>query len=189
MSKARKGTFAGSMAFEEGGSRIDDLKAILARVAEVGTLFDSDGILVSSTTADCPVLYLAFTALACCPRHCQAGQRPSEPRHCSRVALPCHVGASAGPASAHEQAQSWVAAPAEQSMLQVRFMNSNVCGDGITNPGAANNLISQVQFNGMTPLGTSLDNKVPGIMPASSLHATAAAHPPVCCWCWQSADP
>ena len=37
------------MAFEEGGSRIDDLKAILARVAEVATMFDSDGILVSST--------------------------------------------------------------------------------------------------------------------------------------------
>ena len=35
------------MAFEEGGSRIDDLKAILARTAEVATLFDSDGILVS----------------------------------------------------------------------------------------------------------------------------------------------
>ena len=58
------------MAFEEGGSRIDDLKAILARVAEVGTLFDSDGILVSTKTADCPPLYLACW--------CQTGSSPPQ---------------------------------------------------------------------------------------------------------------
>ena len=39
-------------------------------------------------------------------------------------------------------------------------MNSNVEGNGITDPTTANNLIQQVQFNGMTPLGSSLDSKV-----------------------------
>lgn len=37
---------SGSMAFEDGGERIEDLKVILGRVAEVATLFDDDGILV-----------------------------------------------------------------------------------------------------------------------------------------------
>ena len=44
--------------------------------------------------------------------------------------------------------------------LQVRFMNGNTEGNGITDPMSANNLVGQVQFNGMTPLGTALDNKV-----------------------------
>jgi hypothetical protein len=35
-----------SMAFEEQGERIDDLKMILNRVAEVATLFDQDGITI-----------------------------------------------------------------------------------------------------------------------------------------------
>eukprot|EP00208_Stichococcus_sp_RCC1054_P008332 CAMPEP_0206152440 /NCGR_PEP_ID=MMETSP1473-20131121/39327_1 /ASSEMBLY_ACC=CAM_ASM_001109 /TAXON_ID=1461547 /ORGANISM="Stichococcus sp, Strain RCC1054" /LENGTH=348 /DNA_ID=CAMNT_0053549999 /DNA_START=127 /DNA_END=1173 /DNA_ORIENTATION=- len=35
---------SGSMKFQENGSRIDDLKAILDRVTSVATLFDSDGI-------------------------------------------------------------------------------------------------------------------------------------------------
>lgn len=33
-----------SMSFEEQGERIDDLKLILNKVAEVATLFDQDGI-------------------------------------------------------------------------------------------------------------------------------------------------
>ncbi|KIZ02628.1 hypothetical protein MNEG_5332 [Monoraphidium neglectum] len=37
---------SGSMAFEDNGERIEDLKLILGRVAEVATLFDDDGILV-----------------------------------------------------------------------------------------------------------------------------------------------
>ena len=37
---------AGSMAFEEGGERIDDLKLVLQRSAEITSKFDSDGILV-----------------------------------------------------------------------------------------------------------------------------------------------
>lgn len=35
---------SGSMIFEEGGERINDLKVILGRVAEVATLFDEDGM-------------------------------------------------------------------------------------------------------------------------------------------------
>lgn len=34
---------SGSMIFEEGGERINDLKLIMGRVAEVATLFDEDG--------------------------------------------------------------------------------------------------------------------------------------------------
>ena len=34
---------SGSMIFEEGGERIQDLKLIMGRVAEVATLFDEDG--------------------------------------------------------------------------------------------------------------------------------------------------
>lgn len=37
---------SGSMRFAENGTRIDDLKEILAKVAEVATLFDDDGILI-----------------------------------------------------------------------------------------------------------------------------------------------
>lgn len=34
------------MAFEEGGERIDDMKAVLGRTADAATLFDTDGIVV-----------------------------------------------------------------------------------------------------------------------------------------------
>lgn len=78
---------SGSMIFEENGERINDLKVIMARVAEVATLFDEDGIVV-------------------------------------------------------------------------RFMNGHVEGNGIRDALTANNLIQQVQFTGMTPLGSSLDSKV-----------------------------
>lgn len=37
---------SGSMIFEEGGERVQDLKLIVSKVAEVATLFDDDGILV-----------------------------------------------------------------------------------------------------------------------------------------------
>ena len=37
---------SGSMQFEEGGSRIDDLKLILTRVVSIATSFDEDGISV-----------------------------------------------------------------------------------------------------------------------------------------------
>src|SRR6478609_1426194 len=77
---------SGSMAFGDNGERIDDLKFILNRVAEIATLFDDDGIVV-------------------------------------------------------------------------RFMNSRVEGNGIRNAAEVNALISQVSFNGMTPLGTQLYKK------------------------------
>jgi hypothetical protein len=78
---------SGSMAFEEGGSRIDDLKLIVGRVAYATSLFDRDGIVV-------------------------------------------------------------------------RFMNSQVKGDGITNEAGAQQLVSQVKFSGLTPFGTQLKAKV-----------------------------
>lgn len=70
---------SGSMAFEEGGERINDLKVILGRVAEVATLFDSNGINIrcaaglqshsvvqicpaSHSLATPPALWLGFVA-------------------------------------------------------------------------------------------------------------------------------
>ena len=78
---------SGSMAFEDKGERIDDLKFILSKISDIITMFDDDGILV-------------------------------------------------------------------------RFMNSNVNGDGIRNSSDVQQLISKVHFSGMTPLGTNLDKKV-----------------------------
>ena len=78
---------SGSMAFEEGGDRIDDLKMILARVSEIVTMFDSDGILV-------------------------------------------------------------------------RFMNSQIKGDGVKNAAEVEQLFRNINFNGGTPLGSQLDAKI-----------------------------
>lgn len=78
---------SGSMAFEEQGSRIDDLKMILERIAQIATLFDDDGILI-------------------------------------------------------------------------RFMNSNLEGNGITNQNQVNQLMQGIQFNGLTPIGTELERKI-----------------------------
>lgn len=75
------------VAFEEGGSRIDDLKLIVSRVAFATGLFDADGI-------------------------------------------------------------------------QVRFMNSRVEGNGIRDEQSAQQLVNQVKFTGLTPLGTNLNSKV-----------------------------
>ncbi|KAI5055217.1 hypothetical protein GOP47_0030362 [Adiantum capillus-veneris] len=78
---------SGSMAFEENGDRINDLKFILSKVSGIATLFDDDGIMV-------------------------------------------------------------------------RFMNSNVNGDGVRNAADVEQLMAQVRFSGATPLGTNLDRKV-----------------------------
>ncbi|WVQ93606.1 hypothetical protein IAU59_000681 [Kwoniella sp. CBS 9459] len=78
---------SGSMAFEQGGERIDDLKLIISRVAYATSLFDHDGI-------------------------------------------------------------------------QVRFMNSRVEGNGITSEAQALQLVNQVKFSGLTPLGTSMWQKI-----------------------------
>ncbi|KAK9389040.1 hypothetical protein V1515DRAFT_322779 [Lipomyces mesembrius] len=78
---------SGSMAFEENGERIHDLKLILSRVAYAAALFDNDGI-------------------------------------------------------------------------EVRFMNSTVQGNGINSEAAASDLVSQVRFAGLTPLGSGLLSKV-----------------------------
>lgn len=78
---------SGSMAFEENGERIDDIKLILNRVAFATSLFDTDGI-------------------------------------------------------------------------QVRFMNSQVQGNGIRNEQQVAQLLTQVKFSGMTPLGRELNAKI-----------------------------
>ncbi|WVQ95868.1 hypothetical protein IAU59_002967 [Kwoniella sp. CBS 9459] len=78
---------SGSMAFEQGGERIEDLKMILGKIAFACALFDHDGI-------------------------------------------------------------------------QVRFLNSNVQGNNINSEQGALQLVQQVKFSGLTPLGTSLDQKI-----------------------------
>ena len=78
---------SGSMAFEENGERIDDLKLIINRVAFAAGLFDDDGI-------------------------------------------------------------------------NVRFMNSAEQGNGIKTPQQVEELISRIRFQGLTPMGRELQNKV-----------------------------
>ncbi|WVQ75491.1 hypothetical protein IAR50_005116 [Cryptococcus sp. DSM 104548] len=78
---------SGSMAYEGGGERIEDLKLILSRVAYATSLFDHDGI-------------------------------------------------------------------------QVRMMNSKVEGNHINSEQEALRLVSQIKFSGLTPLGTSLWQKI-----------------------------
>lgn len=90
---------SGSMAFEEQGSRIDDLKLIIDRCSFAGALFDTDGI-------------------------------------------------------------------------QVRFMNSRVQGDNINSQQAVMQLVNQVKFSGLTPLGTALKQKILEVSPAYDHDAT-----------------
>ncbi|WWC66067.1 uncharacterized protein I303_108689 [Kwoniella dejecticola CBS 10117] len=78
---------SGSMAFEQNGERIEDLKMILGKIAFACSLFDHDGI-------------------------------------------------------------------------QVRFLNSQLQGNNINSDQAALQLVQQVKFSGLTPLGTALDQKI-----------------------------
>lgn len=78
---------SGSMAFEENGERIKDLKVILEKVAFAATLFDQDGI-------------------------------------------------------------------------SLRFMNNEFSQNNIRTPQQIEQVIAQVQFRGLTPMGTSLKSKV-----------------------------
>ncbi|KAJ5105311.1 hypothetical protein NUU61_002658 [Penicillium alfredii] len=48
----------------------------------------------------------------------------------------------------------------DQDGISVRFMNSMELGDGIRNAEDVDRLVSRVRFSGLTPLGTSLRNKV-----------------------------
>lgn len=78
---------SGSMQFEQGGERIEDLKMILSRVTYATSLFDQDGI-------------------------------------------------------------------------EIRFLNSQVQGNHVTSEGQAGQIVSQIRFSGLTPLGTALDQKI-----------------------------
>ena len=44
--------------------------------------------------------------------------------------------------------------------IEVRFMNSDLQGNNIRNEAEVEQLISRVQFKGLTPMGTQLRNKV-----------------------------
>lgn len=54
--------------------------------------------------------------------------------------------------------------------ILIRFMNSTVEGNGVRDAGAAAALVAQVQFNGLTPLGTNLDKKVIQPFLAAGVH-------------------
>lgn len=55
---------------------------------------------------------------------------------------------------------AYIASLFDDNGIQVRFMNNTVQGDGLRNEQQVLQLLSQVQFRGLTPLGTSLRNKV-----------------------------
>ncbi|KAI9890402.1 MAG: hypothetical protein M1814_004188 [Vezdaea aestivalis] len=78
---------SGSMAFEENGERIKDLKLIISRVAYAASLFDANGI-------------------------------------------------------------------------DIRFMNNDLAQSNITTDGQVDQIMSQVNFRGLTPMGTNLKSKV-----------------------------
>ncbi|KAF2653836.1 hypothetical protein K491DRAFT_694372 [Lophiostoma macrostomum CBS 122681] len=88
---------SGSMAFEEQGSRIDDLKVILERVSFAATLFDTDGISVRFMNTD---------------------------------------------------------------ISQLRSSRGQPLQDAVASEQDVKAIISGVNFKGLTPLGTSLKNKV-----------------------------
>ena len=48
----------------------------------------------------------------------------------------------------------------DQDGIQVRFMNSDMQGNNIRTEAEVEHLVSQIQFKGLTPMGTSLRNKV-----------------------------
>ena len=48
----------------------------------------------------------------------------------------------------------------DQDGIAVRFMNSTEVGNGIRSADDVNRLVARVRFQGLTPLGTSLENKV-----------------------------
>ncbi|KAK4689600.1 hypothetical protein P7C73_g517, partial [Tremellales sp. Uapishka_1] len=94
---------SGSMAFEQNGERIDDLKLWVAGL--LSTESDEDSVL-------------------------------------SRVA--------------------YVASLFDHDGIQIRFMNSPICGEHIRDEQSALMLVQQIRFSGLTPLGTSLYTKVLG---------------------------
>ncbi|KAF7712619.1 Transcription factor RfeF [Penicillium ucsense] len=53
-----------------------------------------------------------------------------------------------------------VASNFDRDGIEVRFMNSSEEGHGIKNPDDVERLVSRVRFSGLTPLGTSLRQKV-----------------------------
>lgn len=74
---------SGSMIFEEGGDRINDLKLILGRVAEVATLFDEDG-----RPSLCFLLVLSNVAYV---HACDAVLHSSFSLQCARCKLICNI--------------------------------------------------------------------------------------------------
>jgi hypothetical protein len=55
---------------------------------------------------------------------------------------------------------AWATSLFDDDGIQVRFLNSRVDGNGIRNEQQALELVSQVRFSGVTPLGTSMQSKI-----------------------------
>lgn len=55
---------------------------------------------------------------------------------------------------------AYIASLFDDNGIQVRFMNNTVEGNNLINEQQVTQLINQVQFRGLTPLGTNLRNKV-----------------------------
>lgn len=48
----------------------------------------------------------------------------------------------------------------DQDGIQIRFLNSNVNGDNVRNEQDVLRLVQQIRFSGLTPLGTSMEQKI-----------------------------
>ena len=120
---------SGSMAFEEGGERIEDLKLILGKVAEIATLFDQ----VGGVRAPGGGGGGRRGAVSSCGLHQQ---------QCGTLIPPAPVCCR------------------PQDGILVRFMNSDVQGNGIRSAQDAAACLQQVKFGGVTPLAASMERKV-----------------------------
>lgn len=76
----------------------------------------------------------------------------------SSCTLPLLRGKSTNPSILSRVA--YAAALFDQDGISVRFLNNRIEGNNITSEQAALQLVEQVKFSGLTPLGTSLDKKI-----------------------------
>jgi hypothetical protein len=53
----------------------------------------------------------------------------------------------------------------DQDGLSIRFLNSQASADRVTSEGQVKDLIGQIRFTGLTPLGTALDQVRRGVQP------------------------
>ena len=163
--KARS-LLSGSMQFEEGGERINDLKLILSRSAETTSLFDDDGISVrfmNSTLQGNNIRWEHASAASwvrqCCTQS-PAGQM-QHARACNlqhrHTSMACLVLSFLGRLRMAGQGPAFRRCWGSLQLLDGWLLTQQLpCRDS----NQVQQLVGQVQFSGMTPMGTQLDQKV-----------------------------